>query len=302
MLDPVPSCLIICYQRTDQIEGILSAYKDFGGKVVHFAIDGPKSLNEQSRQAALLDKIEKNCKQLNLVSVVRHLDYNVGLSQNILSGLDWFFSLNSDGVIIEDDLVFNSDLFEWLAFALREFRDNSEVMIISGNRFTAADEEGNITASNYPLIWGWATTSTKWIEMKSWFDQNHFDAVKIPRKVRNYWKTGLLRVKTGEVDSWAIPLAYNFRFRSKLCVIPPHNLVENVGVDEYATHTIGHDSNYGLKIGPHISYSPKGTSQFSEEQIDKENIFLEKYVYRISNRHLLGHFTTFRKIRLYLKR
>lgn len=297
----VPPLLVICYKRLDQIEGILSAYKDFGGKVIHFAIDGPKTPLDREEQELLLDKIRQTCIQLELHPIVRHLDKNAGLAQNVISGLDWFFSSNSSGVIIEDDLVFESDLFEWFSFALKEFESNSDVMMISGNQFMSNSIENVITASNYPLIWGWATTSLKWKEMRSWLDEELSPPFKFSPKVKNYWKTGFLRVKMGEVNSWAIPLAYNFRFRSKLCVIPPKNLAINAGVDKFATHTINEESLFGLKLERFSTSTVFSPIEINREQIRIQNEYLEKNIYRISNLHSLGHFRRIRLMKAFLK-
>jgi hypothetical protein len=301
MSNEVPSCLIVCYQRSDQISGILSAYQEFGGKVVHFAIDGPKSSSEMANQKILLSKIYQTCEQLKLTPVVRHLGENIGLGQNVLSGLDWFFSTNPSGVIIEDDLICEADLFEWFSFALREFQNYPDVMMISGNRFSPESTTNEITATNYPLIWGWATTSMKWKEMRSWFDEDFYPSAPIPLKVKNFWKTSLLKVKLGEVNSWAIPLAYNFRFRSKLCVIPPKNLVANRGADCYATHTIAEESLYGLKIKRLSNMNSLVSSQITQEQILFQNEYIERYIYKISKLHIIGHFGKFRLMKAKLK-
>jgi hypothetical protein len=90
------------------------------------------------------------------------------------------------------------------------------------------------------MIWGWATWEEKWKEMASSLvvlntsqNRDFFSARK------NFWQVGARRAHNGLVDAWDIPLA-NAQFDAgKYTVIPPVNLVTNIGFDSNATHTSG---------------------------------------------------------------
>ena len=64
--------------------------------------------------------------------------------------------------------------------------------------------------------------------------------------VSNFWQIGALRAKKGLVDAWDIPLAEVMRRLRKLSVVPPVNLVRNVGFSKLASNT--KTQNYPLDL------------------------------------------------------
>jgi len=53
-----------------------------------------------------------------------------------------------------------------------------------------------------------------------------------------FWKSNLLKVRRGEINTWDYQWHYSIRKKRGLCVIPNKNLVKNLGVNRNATHTI----------------------------------------------------------------
>jgi hypothetical protein len=52
-----------------------------------------------------------------------------------------------------------------------------------------------------------------------------------------YWRVGKERALTGRVEAWDIPLASEMYKTSFYTLIPPSNLVCNIGFDKHAAHT-----------------------------------------------------------------
>jgi hypothetical protein len=107
-----------------------------------------------------------------------------------------------------------------------------------------------------------------------------------------FWATGGNRALTGKVDTWDTQLAFEFMVQEKLCLLPPVNLISNIGNDEVASHTKNTNFSMNLKIGSleTNSYSinkPDKTSLF------KYNTLLEKKVFKIKWHHLFLPYYSF---------
>jgi GR25 family glycosyltransferase involved in LPS biosynthesis len=166
-------------------------------------------------------------------------DQNLGAAVSIYTAIEWFFQFEEEGLILEDDLAFNSDFMSFTKKCLKDFRRNKSVWLISGNQFfeNELETDGPIF-SHYPLIWGWATWRDRWLDIR--------EAILKPSPVQSrfqmnprisFWETGRNRSHSGKVDAWDIPLVSPMWNKDRFCVLPPKNLVSNMGVDGYSTHT-----------------------------------------------------------------
>jgi hypothetical protein len=110
------------------------------------------------------------------------------------------------------------------------------------------------------------------------------DNPKLRVSVRNYWKTGLRRSRVGKIDSWAAPLAAIQHSLCKYTVLPPINMVANVGNDAAAIHTLMASWHMGQSTSSELS---NYTFAFSERVAVSEinDLVLEKRVYEISSKN-----------------
>jgi hypothetical protein len=102
-------------------------------------------------------------------------------------------------------------------------------------------------------------------------------------KVYNYWFLGAVRTKLGRIDTWDISLAYAMRVLGKLCMIPPVNLVSNIGNDEFASHTNSDD--FPLNLPTHEIDFTKFSFTKNFENIAEVNFKLENILFNISRKH-----------------
>ena len=91
-------------------------------------------------------------------------------------GIDWFFSYEAAGIILEDDCLPTEEFFRYCDVMLDKFKDNNKIYAISGNNFINSHHlkinlEISIV-SIYPNFWGWATWAKSWssydINLKNW--------------------------------------------------------------------------------------------------------------------------------------
>ena len=50
-------------------------------------------------------------------------------------GIDWFFSYEAAGIILEDDCLPTEEFFRYCDVMLDKFKDNNKIYAISGNNF-----------------------------------------------------------------------------------------------------------------------------------------------------------------------
>jgi hypothetical protein len=259
-------------------------------KRIYLALDGPRTPEQSLTQTRIILHAEEVCTANGIVLNVWQRENNLGVAASIMSAIDWFFSQVQSGIILEDDLMFDTNFLNFSSQALDYFKDDSNVWLISGNNYF---NDGVIKSENswstYPLIWGWATWNTRWLEIRNLILSNvEPDNSKLRESVRNYWSTGLRRSRLGKLDSWAAPLAAIQHSMPRYTVIPPTNLVANVGDDSAAVHTSVASWHMGQSVSSElINYT------FATEDRDKvseiNDLILETKVYGISfkNRYSL---------------
>jgi hypothetical protein len=262
-----------------------------GVKNFYVAVDGPRNSQVQNLQKEMLGVIsefeDSNGVKVNLW----RREENLGAAVSVVTAIDWFFSNESMGVVLEDDLLPSPDFYSFASAGLNFYRNNRNVWMVSGSRMNP--ETTNPISNDwsfYPMIWGWAGWRDKWLEMRQVFegkDKARFNSVLNRRY--NFWFIGSSRAKTGVIDAWDVPLAFAQWSRKKLSVIPPVNLVTNIGFDSHATHTSG--SNFPLNH-PTSKLSPLFAFQHQPEfgSAESYDAILERSLFKIRRHHILLRF------------
>lgn len=288
MTPPNIPCLILGYARTDALIQLIQKADFLGFNPIYISLDGPKDSDVADAQSQLKNQISIIASNLSATLYTKFSSLNLGVRKGVISGIDWFFENESLGAIFEDDLLVSDDFLEFIRYGLLHLSENPDALLVSGCRFSNISTK--VAATNYPLIWGWATTRSNWRIMRSAI----FGRPKVRLSmdaVRNYWQVGSLRVYKGKIDTWDIPLANFMRFSHFYCLLPPVNLTSNVGFDLYAAHT----KKLEFPLGMALKRLPNEVWQNKQlaTGIEQENAFLEKFVYKISFRHRFSMFRFF---------
>jgi hypothetical protein len=283
-----PGALILAFRRQENLHKILKSLRDGGISRIYLSIDGPRDNEDVKTAASILGYIEDFCAEYSLELKVLRPEKNLGLALAVLTALDWFFSQEDSGLVIEDDLYFESDFIVYCREALTRFEADREVWIISGNRFDDYIVSSTSNSwSTYPMIWGWATWANRWPEIRDAITSITFsDKTSARCSVRGYWKVGLRRVNSGILNSWAVPLAVQMRFNKKYCLLPPVNLVSNVGIDSEAEHT-SHKTWHTYRAIENLPAERSFESSNRIQVAEKSNILFERKIYRITSKNVL---------------
>ena len=283
-------CLIVAFSRTKGIERLLASLDPSQISELYVAIDGPTSPAIRDMQIEIHGILQSFSTQNNLPLKIWQRSINLGVAKSVISAIDWFFSHKDYGVILEDDLVVGKDFFGFVGQNMGLLDSIDDLLLISGNQFIQNDISGrNLNWTNYPLIWGWATSGKRWTEMRLGILDTSFDlSHNIFSAVTNFWRVGTLRVRSLKLDTWDIPLANHMLSQKKLCLTPNVNLVSNRGADNFAAHTSSDQFPLNLPTGTLDSFLVSHLP--SENDLVLYNHFLERMVFKIKTRHRFVYF------------
>jgi len=232
--------LLIGFQRVHPLKEILALCLSETSSVIYVSIDG--GTPETKRRVSETHELIQQFSSANPGRIkYRFLARNFGSAVNVISSVDWLFSENKSGIILEDDCIPHLDFFAYAKEALKFISENPDVWFFSGFRPKIMElETSSYSLCQLPLNWGWGTTAAKWNEIRGLlFQQSSENLIcsffRGPRMV--YWNVGFRRSLLGWVDTWDTAIAYLMVKNRKLTLIPNTNLICNVGNDSFASNT-----------------------------------------------------------------
>lgn len=227
---------------------------DAGIKKIYVFADGPRTNEEQ----ILTDKVRAEVARFNqdhkdLTIITNYSTVNIGLRENIITGLNSVFSKESAAIIIEDDCQPSPDFFRFTNAMLSKYQDNEGVMSINGMSVGGDYEDVSYGFTKYPQCWGWATWSRSWQmydpDIKS-FNHNSWHMLagtqKLSTILKYYFEIMFNMVQKKQINTWDFQWTYAHFTAHALAVSPSVNLVTNIGFDSAATNTKMRSSVAGL--------------------------------------------------------
>jgi hypothetical protein len=259
-LSPV---LFIAFNRPNTTSIVFEAIRKEKPTKLYIALDAPREGNvtdevKHSEVKKIVDVVDWPCEVHRLYQTK-----NLGCSLGPRAAFQWFFSLEKEGIILEDDCVPNSSFFSFATEMLERYRDNKKVLSINGSNFGFELNNGDsYFFSRYMNMWGWATWANRaneidyslasWKEVKNplTFLHNklsgHFLDIDI--NWYKYWQHKFdLTVSGKNVTWWDWQWIYHQIKNKKMTIVPAQNLVTNIGFNADGTHTL-EDTNPAANI------------------------------------------------------
>lgn len=292
--DSIVQALIIAYARKQNVLQLIKRLQCLGVKQIYIALDGPKLPEIKLIQDSLVEAIGKLSLNLDVKIHLWRRKANLGVAASVITAIDWFFQFEKEGIILEDDLMFEDSFIKFCQIGLSTFRNNSRILFISGNQFNPTFKTSNcVIATPLPQTWGWATWAHRWEDFRQIYFKQPRDVYYFSLNRRfNFWAIGTARVLTGDIDTWDIPLGYFMWSRKVLAIQPPKNLVMNLGDDYFASHTKSLPSQSKQLESLDIS-----TISFCIDLrtyvLLQTGKYLEKYIFGIKSKHVLLGFKYF---------
>jgi hypothetical protein len=276
--------LVITYSRFQGLKNVIDSCIRAGVTRIYVCIDGPRDSRAaeiQGQMRSFLSSIPTNA---GTKIMVWQREENLGIAISVITAIDWFFRHEESGVILEDDLEISDSFIKFSEKALSFFWTSQKIVMISGNRYDRNLEIAPVLVS-YPQTWGWGTWRHKWIRIRESIILHPSNNLKlIEGDTKRFWQVGSTRVWDGYIDTWDLLVAYAMLRNETYCLLPPENLVTNVGNDSYSTHT--NDSSFPIRFPAKVIDVTKiEFNEFIESPSLTVNKFLEQNVFKIRRRH-----------------
>lgn len=174
----------------------------------------------------------------------KYNEQNYGCDPSTFYSHKWAFSIVDKLIVLEDDVVASPDFFRFCKEMLDRYENDERIARICGmNQVKDINCADSYFFSSIGSVWGWASwkrVADTWDENYSFLDDEN--AMKLIRNYRNdkaypdYEKVCLAHRAEG-VPHWETVQTYARYFNSQLSIIPARNLVKNIGLGEYSTHS-----------------------------------------------------------------
>jgi hypothetical protein len=284
------SVLLVGYRRHQNLASLLDFCIEKDLSPIYVSLDGPATANERidtdKCREVLMDFDSRYPKRIS----VKISNSNLGAAQSVIEAVSWAFQNEEFLVVLEDDCIPTDEFFDFVNLGRPYLEQAKDCYLICGTQFAPTSITSSTWAlSSYPLIWGWATTRSKWeiiLRLLQKFEKSRKFSGHGSLPERSFWHAGAKRSYLGFVDAWDLPLVHAMRHVGGLALLPGENLVSNIGNDGYATHTLT-DSPWLNRPTGKIHDLVSEPALCSE--LDK---WLRKNFYRIRFRHLLTNALT----------
>lgn len=275
------SVLIIGFNRPQHLEKVIQALPQNQIQRLHISIDGPRNRYDQSRIELIKEMLLT--KQTTFPITAKFQESNLGCSLGVISALDWFFTENERGLVLEDDCIPHPEFFEFVNKHKEEVTAGNGIGMISAHNPLKAFQNFESMASNHSFINGWYSTSEIWQMVR----KNIF-TIQSPLLIRDssnrirlsnsmFWWATATRARLGTHDTWDSPYSDNMKRLKLKCIVPGKNLITNIGFGQDATHT--QDPN-----GTIFAQDRFQNPVLSPPELDT---YLDKNYFGISKRHAI---------------
>lgn len=239
MIHPI---ILFTYKRINHTKQLINSLKDNelsqNSELIIFS-DGHKE--KDFKEVDELRKYIRTVKGFKSVNIIER-EKNLGLAENIISGLNEVFSIYSSAIILEDDLVVSPYFLRFMNDALNLYENDEIVGSIHGYIYPVKKKLPDTFFLKGGDCWGWATWNRAW----KYFEK---DGVKLlselkKRKLENefdfdgaYPYVKMLKQQTEEKNnSWAIRWYASLYLKNMLTLYPGKSFVKNQGADDSGTH------------------------------------------------------------------
>lgn len=304
--------LIVAFNRAEKVQQVFNRVREVQPKQLFLSVDGarkhkPNEIEKVKAVQAIVKQVDWECEVKTLFRTE-----NLGCRMGVSGGIDWFFEQVEYGIILEDDCVPDVSFFYFCEELLERYKNHERIMQISGSNLIPekfSQYDTSYVFSNFALIWGWATWRRAWqkrdVDLKyfpSFVKENEVSRLINDRTGQRYildkFKDTHLKIN----DSWAYAWFCNILHYDGLSILPTDNLIQNIGVDEEATHTKGIGLGRYQKASAGVKFPLRHPTKV-EKVSDKTA--MEIFYVNYKPKHLLwvnkvipiGWLKTFRKLR-----
>jgi hypothetical protein len=261
--------LFLVFNRIEPVKQTFERIKAARPPRLYIASDGPRTGVEgedglvHDVRDYIMSHIDWECEVQTL-----YREANLGCKVAVSSAIDWFFTHEEEGIILEDDCLPSSSFFMFCQSMLEHYREDARIGLVAGFNFGYANDrlQYDYFFSKYGPIWGWASWRRAWQHYD--VNMHHLEEVDSLDILPNYFSNNLhiqkkffWRTRDGLIDTWDYQWSFARLINHMYSIVPKTNMIKNIGFGEDATHTTEEDPFIHLKEAemedkPYIHHPP----------------------------------------------
>lgn len=239
--------LFIVFNRPDTTQKVFNKIREIQPKKLYITSDGPRENNAEDNVNCQLVRTIVN--EINWDCDVKKLyaDQNMGFSKRIKSALDWFYTNEEKGIILEDDCLPSTSFFKYCELMLEKHRDNEDIQVITGTNYCdhPISKKQDYFIADFGYIWGWASWR-RVVQNIQW--ETNYSLKEVKDKlicvyqdeeyVNHFYSIvhGNYNIK----DCWDVEFFVFNLMNNKKSIFPNVNLISNIG--NSGTHYINSEN------------------------------------------------------------
>ncbi|GGF01606.1 nucleotide-diphospho-sugar transferase [Hymenobacter cavernae] len=261
--------LLLIFNRPDTTRRVFDTIRKARPTRLYVAADGPRANHptDAARCAATRAVVSEVDWPCEVFTLFRTENLNCGVAP--ATAMDWFFSHEEEGIILEDDCVPAPSFFRFCEELLARYRHDTRVMHIGGNNYGSEarqplDPNGpSYYFSGQRNSWGWATWRRAWSlydyhqkDFHKLVAEGAFDGVFSSRLEKRYRLGKMESVfhLPQPADVWDYQWEYTIAVNSGLYIVPAVNLVGNIGFGDDSTHTFDAGDLFGTVSSSDLTF------------------------------------------------
>ncbi|QKI89775.1 hypothetical protein [Thiomicrorhabdus xiamenensis] len=257
---------------------VLASVREYAPDVIYLASDGPREWikGEDLKVLELRNYVESaidwDCEVKTLFQ-----KKNLGCKKSVHEAVQWFFSQEEKGVVLEDDIVPSLNFFKFCEEMLEFYKYDRSVASIGGrNELGEFDPENGFLFSSKFFCWGWASWADRVIGLDLDVSSNQIIKKQVLKPL-NWAERCLVEgmyglIESKQVNSWAYQYDINFRANNQLQILPERNMIKNVGLSIIGAHSSGASDDF---VDVFEGFLPKPNK---EAEVLKNQQFIDAYL------------------------
>ena len=247
---------LFVYDRPEHTRQVLEALRKNCTKKLFVFCDGPKSKSDEEK-VNLTGQIIQSIDWCETNIIVRN--ENIGLVNNIVSGINFMLETHDAAVILEDDCIPREDFWYYMTTCLAKYNSNKDVMHVNGYQLPIKIKKTrshDVYFSHLPMSWGYGVWKRSWkyfrMDINDSIDFLNSSKSKQLKALNPKFEKRIEDVFTNKIESWATIWTYLINLHNGYCVAPYKSLVKNIGCDGTGTHctsSVRYDTDIALRNG-----------------------------------------------------
>jgi hypothetical protein len=295
--------IIFVYNRLHHLDRLFNSLQRNDlfkkSKVLIFS-DGPKNQIDKDK----IDKVRELLKERLIPqnSEIIENDVNLGLSRNVIGGLNKTFQIFDRAIILEDDLELSPFFLNYMNDALNLYATSENVASISGYMYPIPPKKFSDNYFFLKLIesWGWGTWKRAWknFEKDSLILKKKIDEKKLVNEFN--FESGISYYKmlkdniNGLNDSWAVRWYASTFLKNMNTLFPSRSFVKNTGIDNS-----GENCNYTTVYDSSINFNYNKLEKKDNLELLSDKLVIQSFFRKIKYKRYLDN--VINKIKNFIK-